>query len=353
MLRALLALLLLAVTLGPPAANAQAPPEAQGVLLGLRLAQPIPKPLPYYATSTDSTARSVYRTLFLTHSDSTFRVEAATSGLLIPRPDEFWRVGVKRSIYNDWVEDFAWAAPQGTLPRWSGIQPYNGEYCEGHRVQDVLYAGPAYLALEQRSAGYCEGAAHPWLFNTLAVVPIDSVTHTGLTIDQVLGEPAQATLKQATTDYLARLRDPKRRAQLSSETDPANWALRHQQGRWRVVGRLDGVDESAQEVMVDLPLQVALPPSLLGRPMPSLSWSAIQEAVPDAVDAVIAPDESWVVVLHPQRLTVHRIEDDGVGPARLERRLSARAAVVMDRWATGERLTRWQRRLQATLDAES
>jgi hypothetical protein len=353
MLRAVLGLVMLLLLLGPDEVRAQQATPDQGVLVGLRLLEPIPKPLPYYATTDDSTARSVYRTLLIVRSDSTFQVDAAGAGLLIPRPTGLWRAGVKRSIYNDWVEDFVWAAPEGTLPEWSGIQPYNGEYCEGHRVQDVLYAGPTYLALEQRSAGYCEGAAHPWLFNTLAVVPIDSVTHTGVPIGQVLGDAGRTALDQAATDYLERLRDPKRRARFSSEADPANWALRHQRGRWTAIGRLDGIDETAQDLMVDLPLAISLPPSLLGRPVPELSWAALQEAAPDAIDAVIAPDGSWVILLRPRRLTVHPIEDGTIGPVRLTRRLPLGATVVMDRWATGERLQRWQGRLHAALDAES
>lgn len=187
MFRRFLSALMVLLLCGVIDAAAQEASVDRGVLLGLRILEPIPKPLPYYATTEDSTARSTYQTLLVVRNDTTFRVAAAPDELVIPRTNRLWRAGVKRSIYNNWVEDFVWAAPTGTLPEWSGIQPYNGEYCEGHRVQDVLYAGPSYLALEQRSSGYCEGAAHPWLFNTLAVVPIDSVTHTGLEIDQVLG----------------------------------------------------------------------------------------------------------------------------------------------------------------------
>lgn len=353
MFRRFLSALMVLLLCGGIDAAAQEAAADHGVLLGLRTLEPIPKPLPYYATTQDSAARSVYQTLLVVRNDTTFRVTAAPDELIIPRTNRLWRAGVKRSIYNNWIEDFVWAAPTGALPEWSGIQPYNGEYCEGHRVQDVLYAGPSYLALEQRSSGYCEGAAHPWLFNTLAVVPIDSVTHTGLAIGQVLGEQAEASLDEAATDYLTRLRDPKRRARFSDEADPANWALRHQQGRWVVLARLDGIDETAQDLMVDLPLALDLPASLLGRRPTAMPWAEIQDLFPDAVDAVVAPDQSWVLIVHPRRLTAHVIRDGTIGPARLVQRLPFGATVVMDRWATGEQLRQWQQRLRLTNDAES
>ena len=329
------------------------PAQPSGVVLGLRLPEPIPKPLPYYATAPDSTSRSVYRTLFIVRQDTSFRIAASPSGLLIPRPEQFWRVGVKRSVYNDWVEDFVWSTPVGAVPEWPGIQPYNGEYCRGHRVQDVLYAGPSYLAFEQRSAGYCEGAAHPWFFNTLAVVPLDSVTHTGLDIDEVLGTAARQTLDAAAQEYLGTLQDPERRALFAEDPDPANWALRHRRGRWRVVGRLDGIDEAAQDVRADLSLLLDVPSTLLGRAPAPLSWSTIQKVAPNAVDAVVSSDQSWVLILHPRRLTAHLIRDGVIGPARLEHRLRPGASIVMDRWATGDRLQTWRQRLRQITEAES
>ncbi len=140
--------------------------QGQGVLLGLRVSEPLTRPLPYYTTAADSLSRTTYRTLLLTKTDSSIALAGDVPELLIPRGNGFWRGGTKRSVYNSWVEDFIWSAPEGMPRNFAGIQSFNGEYCEGHRVYDIQFISARHIAYEQRSSGYCEGATHPWFFNT-------------------------------------------------------------------------------------------------------------------------------------------------------------------------------------------
>lgn len=311
-----------------------------GLLLGMQYEAPISKPLPYYAGSADSLSQSKYQTLLIVENGGSFALRPAMDGLLIPRNNQFWRVGTKRSIYNNWVEDFIWAAPNGVRPRLAGIQTYNGEYCEGHRTQKILYAGSDFLSLEQQSAGYCEGGVHPWFFNTLAVVPIDSTTHIGLNIDEVLNPLARTVLNQSVLRFLATL-DEEEVVAYMPEPDLANWGLVRREGRWAVIGRVENLEEVGEKHHTDLPLDIPLPATLSGRGQPVSNWRQIKTFAPDAVDAFAAPEQDWLVILHPRRLTVHTFTDGTIGPAALTHQLRPGTRVVMARWASGTRLRTW------------
>ena len=314
--------------------------QEHGVLLGLRYEEPIPKPLPYYAGDADSLSRAAYRTLLITKSDETFVVWPEENDLLIPHGNTFWRAGSKRSIYNNWVEDFVWAAPDDASPSLVGIQPYNGEFCEGHRKQSVLYASPQFLSLDQQSAGYCEGAAHPWFFNTLAVVPLDSTTHTGLSIADVLGEAAYEALENGVKSFLDGLEN-ERRAAYIEEPDAANWGLARREGRWSTLGRLEAAETATRSASADVPLALDLPPAFTGPHPSSLLWTHIQTFAPDAVDAFVAPEADWLILLRPDHLAIHPVADGAIGQVALTVPVAPGTRAVMVQWAVDAPLRRW------------
>lgn len=334
--RLVLAVLLLAIAL---------PARAQdvGLLLGLRYPDPIAKPLPYYADGGDAYARSAYRTLLIVRDGDAVRLAARHTDLLIPLETTFWRVGTKRSVYNDWVEDFVWAADTRTAPAYPGIDAYNGEYCEGHRVQNITYAGTRYLAIEQRSAGYCEDAVHPWYYNTLAVVPLDSTTHLGLAIGDVLGTPGTTALATATETFLDSRSDAEQQRYVPVP-DEANWGLVRRDGRWVIRGRLGPADIS-DTLHADVTLPSSLPTPLVGRNRLVPSWARVRAFAPEALDAFSAPGDDLLVILRPGRLTAHLVEGGVIGPTKLEVRLPRGAEAVMTRWSLAPRAGRWARAL--------
>ena len=320
--------------------------QEAGVLLGLRYEVPIAKALPYYAGGADSLSQAAYSAVLIAQNDGAFVTWSQPNTLLIPQADGFWRVGAKRSVYNNWVEDFVWATPDDAPPTLTGIQPYNGEYCQGHRKQTLLYAGARYLSIDQRSAGYCEGAAHPWFFNTLAVVPLDSTTHTGLDITDVLGPAAFETLATATETFFADLEDNDQRALYIEEPDAANWGLMRETGRWTALGRLEAAEEARHNTYADLLLDIDLPASLTGQAQTALDLARIQAFSPDAVDFFVAPGQSWLVILHPDHLTIHPLAPETIGETIVTTPVAPGAHAILVQWADGARLQTWIRHFE-------
>lgn len=315
-------------------ASAQEKPQEMGLLLGLQTIETAPEPLPFYADAPDSMAAPVFRTLFLIPNDTSVRIDSV-SGLFIPRPDTLWQVGIKRSVYNDWVEDFLWAGPVGQPPTYSGISTFNGEYCSGHRTQRLFFAGPRFLSFEQRSAGSCQGSAHPWFYHTLAVIPIDSTEHLGLPIDQVLGFAALDSFNAEADRFLAGL-DAQRRMDFQSVPDPANWAIVRQNGEWVVEGRLGPISEAAQNASKDLFLEID--PFFLDAPA-GLNLAQIASGRDSLRDAFASPNGEWLVLLYDTQLTIHEWNKDGVPGALLATiGLPPRTRAVSIRWLPKERL---------------
>ena len=320
--------------------------QETGMLLGLRYETPIAQTLPYHAGGADSLSRAAYTTLLLTEHEGVFVTWPEADALLIPRPDGFWRVGTKRSVYNNWVEDFVWATPDGEPRTLAGIQPYNGEYCKGHRKQTILYAGPQYLSLDQRSAGYCEGAAHPWFFNTLAVVPLDSTTHAGLDITDILGPAAYETVVESTKAFLDGNENDDERIPYIEEPDAANWGLIHNAGGWTALARLEAAEEARHNAFADLPLAFDLPTSLTGQPQPAFDRERLEAFAPDAVDCFAAPGQDWLVILHADHLTIHPLTPDTIGEAVTTLPVAHGARAVLVQWTTGTPLQGWIRHFE-------
>lgn len=326
--------------------------QETGVLLGLRYEEPMAQPLPYSTGGADSLSHAAYRTLLIVEREGTFASWSEESDLLIPRADGFWHAGAKRSVYNNWVEDFVWAAPEGALRALIGIQAYNGEFCDGHRAQTILYAGPRRLSLDQRSAGYCEGAAHPWFFNTLAVVPLDSTTHTGLSIIDVLGEAAYAAMEAGAQAFLDDLGNDERRAAYVEAPDAANWGLVRREGRWTTLGRLEAAEAAAYSASADLTLDLDVPAALTGLAPPPIPWTRINAFAPDAVDAFVAPGGHWLIILHPGHLAIHPVEADAIGEAAVTVPVAPGSRAVMVQWAADDALRGWIQHFERLVESD-
>lgn len=322
--------------------------EPAGLLVGLQSIVEAPEPLPYYADAPDSLAAPTYQTLLLRVYGDSLRLDVRAPGLYLPRGNTLWRAGVKRSIYNNWVEDFVWSAPRNQRPEYTGIDPYNGEYCTGHRTQRISYAGPQYLGLTVRSSGTCEGASHPWTYHTLALVPLDSTDHLGLAIGDVLGPGARRTLLNTTRAFLDTL-DAETRAEYLQRPDEANWTIHRRGGRWVTRMRLGGASEVEARLYTDLPLPVTLPSIFTqqGQLSPAV-WRAVRTRFPRARDAFATPEGRFVAVLHADRLTTHRLlEGPRLGPVQQTVPLAHLSSAVSIRSATGSRLRTWRRILHS------
>lgn len=271
-----------------------------------------------------------YRSLLVyAEPDGTYRGQSA-SGLFLAGPRSVVRTGVKKSQYNAWSEAFVWASPVGAVPAYSGIDPFNGEYCRGYRDQTIRFASATFVAVETRSAGYCEGTASPWDFRTYSVLRTDSLVGDGLDLQAVLGDEALEAFFEGSESFLDGLSET-RQAQFIPEPDPANWSLVHRRGRWQLVGRLESAEVGRGSATADFDVSYDLPDTFDG-PHGAMPWERVTRAARDARDVFVSPTGTLVAIQRPLLLTIHPVEGGRIQPAVLGQPLPAGTSVVSVQW---------------------
>lgn len=254
------------------------------------------------------------------------------------------RIGTRRSRYNNWGEDFVWAARTGQTPHYRGIDAFNGENCTGYRSERILFANARYVGLETHTAGYCEGSASPWNFNTLSFLPLDSLEQDGADIAAVLGRAGAEALARGTEDFLGRL-PAARRDQYLPEADPANWGIVRRQGRWVIVGRLEPIELTGSGSVADFELPLDPPDNLVGN-HGLVDWEAVRAVTRDAQDAFVSPSGGLIAIRRPGLLTFHAVTGRRIGPALLGHPLPERAGTVLVQWVDARNVAPLQRTLR-------
>ncbi len=276
---------------------------------------------------------SPYRSLLVyPEPDGRYHGQAGT-GLLVARPSGVLRVGVENSTYDAWQETFVWAAPAGTLPQYTGIDAFNGEYCRGYRRQTLRFVSAAFLAVETRSAGFCEGTASPWDFRTFSVLRPDSLGGDGLDVQQVLGEDALEAFFESAEAFLDALPES-RQVQYIPEPDPANWSLVHRRGAWKLVGRLESAELTRSANVVDFDVDFDVSPRLVGA-QKTIPWTRVVAAARDARDVFVSPSGALVAIQRPLLLTVHPVVRGRIQAAVLGHPLPQGASIVSVQWLDG------------------
>lgn len=285
---------------------------------------------------------SRYRTLVVAISPAGVASTERTP-LILARKDLLWEVGVRRRESKAWVEDEPFAAPLGA-PGVRSATPPEPKNTSGYSAVEITFAGGAWLSTFRTTAGYTEGAAHPWERRALEVASLDAPS-TPVGIAKVLGVDALVALRSRGERYLAE--HPEERDRLERLPRRDSWGIVRRRGDWVVRGLLGSSSEvfrgchAVFDVGVDPPARLVGPDSLPG------GWSDVFRYVPRALDAFSSPDGQVIAVMTPGSLHLY------AGVAGLRQRkpmamldLHADETAVSLQWATGVTAERWRKELR-------
>ena len=197
-------------------------------------------------------------------------------------------------------------------------------------VWKTSFVGAAFVAVETRSAGFCEGTASPWDFRTFSVLRTDSLDGDGLDVQQVLGEDALGAFFESAEAFLDALPED-RQVRYIPQPDPANWSLVHRRGAWKLVGRLESAERARAADVVDFDVDFDVPPRLTG-PQKSIPWTRVSTAARDARDVFVSPSGALVAIQRPLLLTVHPVVKGRIQAAVLGHPLPQGVAIVSVQW---------------------
>jgi len=347
----------------------------------------------------DIAEKPKYQTLWVYPSPAQLSVRLL-QGLLVPRRDGFWRVDSSESCSLDYADDGIdkpvngddaerridvsieqeeqlWFVPIGSSPHIKGtscekinddaqriaraaeakIEAAGKKVAEGSRMGDICSTSSSlvefingnYISSSTDTSTDC--GVHPDSYPGWWVAPFGGGK--AIKLEEVFGSAAAVQFEKAAQDNIQSSDDEN----CKPETlDTSKWTIHHDQGRWRVKGfanvhRLCGFFEE-----FDLDLN---PTSIVGAQFKA-GWAQIYRSIPNVLDAVIAPDQSWGVLLvgssckpaqkdcnRSRSIQIYRFQNGRPVKLLSSTKITQAGRIVMTEWALGKNADRWDQTMKS------
>jgi hypothetical protein len=267
----------------------------------------------------------------------------AVPGLVLPVGRRFLRFGIERSCSEmgdlakrhpdthdcreslvEWPVE-TWAQPT-SMPPWRGDE---GGPCRFNRLF-VTFASPAVISLQEyRGASEsCEPRGYSWSERGL-VRRVGDLAEVAL--DWFLGDSGTKAYEAAAEGPF-----PGEHEQpcLADPGAYSAWYIRRERDRWIPLLKQQA---GSTICIMEAPLEVDLPPVVIGFADPPLRWAAVKKLFPDATEAYGSPHGSggYMVVSRRKNVVVSRWNGEVVSslPAGF---------VVSVQWASGSEIESWR-----------
>lgn len=309
---------------------------SSGVLLGLRSETRRREKLALCETD-EANKDYRYRTLWIAPGENSI-IMSEMGNIVIPRGQNFWRVGVTRKTRGDWTEDFVWATQLGKNPVVGNISS-NMASCEGNTRKRVLFVGNDYVSVDEGSDGI--GGAHPWHTNSLKFLSIDNPrAEEGITLSTIFGSQTVASFQNSARRYRETAKD---RDCLEEQASENSWGIIRKNRKWTVIGRIGYTSEACRGIYGDFETLLTPPNSIVSHDRLRYSWRVIKERINEAVDALSSPSGDVLIVLTRSELFVFFPKNHDIGNPAKKINLKNNESVVMSQWATGSYVKKWTR----------
>ena len=265
-------------------------------------------------------------------------IEAAQNYLLVPYHGTLFKVGVKRSRYNAWTEDFLWAIrPSEGLPFIKGIDKTVGEQDFGHEVMRIDFVNDKFLSVD-KSHLLADTQIND--HQELAAIDFKSVIYPKDSSSTTKNVGIFALLDEKAAGILLKGFDP--------EHYNATYGIIRHNGRWTVKRRLD--PKGTRGYNFKDSVFTFVPESVAGRQQVPNALDQITSYMPNAIDAFGAPQGKMLIAI-----TDSSIEALSIANRKLQRlgsvRLPLPVVAVMAEWATGQEVILWENQVHDILQA--
>ena len=270
--------------------------------------------------------------------------------VIVPRDSGFWKVGLKRSLYNNVIEDFMWSLPASEIAEISGIDQKEGEYCDelvhGKRLN---FVGNDFMSVRHWGYGMCEWKMSPTNYARDHWHALDTNEDIGggyyssLFSDDVYKSiSAQAKRFWEHIDNSNNERDMVRP---ESESE----GIRLGKKGWEFFGRLAANGWVNRGAEIHFPLELDV--DIKGVDRFQVDWEFVDARHSNARHAFSSPKGDLVAVVTngghraADSLYIYRQEEGVLSPKPLGRHAFFEKSIVMIQWAYGGHVERWDHAL--------
>jgi hypothetical protein len=310
-----------------------------GILLGLRYTKDSKYNIP--GASEKEQVETEYRTLWISSNNKSLNDVYETNDLFVPRKNGFWKIGVKREVTDQYVQDNLFAYPIETQPLTKPLPWDNGK---GFLSKTILFVGNDYVSTEWNGSGYIQSTDKSWRTDALKVLPIDNLNVTdGVKLTDLIGPSGKDILKESSENiYNSQSDQVKSSIEKTARED--SFAMVRRNGHWILRGRLNSSNSSQNNPYIDFNITTSPTSKFVTYDDLQLPWSSVKKAIPDAVDAYTSPNKDIALIIAKDTLYIYTLTNNELSKTPAEKyKLNSGESVVMAEWVLGSYVDKWQK----------
>lgn len=312
---------------------------SSGIMLGLRYTKSSKYNIP--GASEKEQVETQYRTLWISSNNKSLNDVYETNDLFVPRKNGFWKIGVKREITDQYVQDNLFAYPVETQPLTKALPWDSGK---GFLSKTILFVGNDYVSTEWNGSGYVQSNDKSWRTDALKVLPIDNLDATeGVKLTDLIGPSGKDILQESSENiYNAQNDQVKNSIEKTARED--SFAMVRRNGHWVLRGRLNSLNNAPNNPFIDFNITTSPTSKFVTYDDLQLPWSAVKKAIPDAVDAYTSPNKDIALIIAKDTLYIYTLTNSELSKAPVKKyKLNQGESVVMAEWVLGSYVDKWQK----------
>ncbi len=312
--------------------NAVSEPELlrSGVLLGLGH--------PEEDNNDVKNQNKTYRTLWIYVKNKKLYPVMEKRDLFIPRKSGFWVLGIDRKTDEHYMQDYLYAySLEKSVEKedmYKKIKELDKNYkgLNKNIFRNILFVGNDYVIVESYDLSKKPGK--------IQVLPIDNLINKGVKISDIAGEEGKEVFMSSAQSYLSRLN--KRETKRLKLPEEDSFKLARRNGHWIMQGRIYHRIPMNEDGYFTFNINMIPPGKLVQYDELQISWGAVKERVPEAIDAYTSPNKDIAVIITSDLIYVYTLERGKLSDKYLKKiKLKPSESIVMAEWAVGSYVERW------------
>lgn len=271
-----------------------------------------------------------YRTLWIHNTDDNKFEIKEMSNLIVPRKNGFMVVGVDNINKGEkYIKDKIWTGTLNISANSIVKNTYNN-------IQDdvnykINFVGNEYISTEN-TVLQVNDVNKNVLRTYLSVLPLDNIYGNSIAFSKIIGNNNDDLLSKNAAEYLQKA--GRTDYKVNTNELETNWGIIRMNGKWVLRGRVANENFS---------VNVEPPKVLTSYDELFIPFKTIKSKFPDALDAYIALNNSFMIVITKNKLEVVSIANNTIGKVEISLDINENEQSVMSQWAVGSYVDKWDK----------
>jgi hypothetical protein len=297
------------------------------------------------------------RTIWIAPENNNLKIMAEFPEIIVPTDSNFWRVNIKRNVYNRFSQDNLYVLPLkiNAMLSISGVDRIDTEECDVNDELNLNFIGNKYISITNSGSGFCQGNAHPSSWNNTELLKLKTYNESPnelakvalkfkTDIPELLGPEVFNDFIQQGKEFHSSLSNIDGQKDMVNAS-PSCLYLSREKATWKIFGRLEASGASPGGMHEDFVFSQPPSKEIVGYDVMDFSWDELKSLFPDIQDAFMSPVRDVIGILAHGKITFYKINNDKIIKEPIsEVELNYDGLyfkIVMLQWAVGKNVQRW------------